>query len=368
MTDTNEPKNTTYCVTELSLDNQIRIHYLTETKCGRPRHKRGRPPTTTPEDTRVDLRTYDIIAVSTSGGIDSQGAMDEAYRAAELQGVTDRLVAIHADLGRFEWAGNIELVRKQCEWYGIPLHTCKRPQGDLLEHVVAKHDANLANDSMIEIEERNERGKKTGEVLTMTVAEAAATGLRCPWYGIGQTQYCTGDHKTSQIKKVYTALKKQWREDTGETRPCRLLEILGLRADESDARKAKPQFAERISKSNKTELHVDQWLPIHHWTKDEAWTRAELNEVPTAHSYHLNGYRDGMPRHSCIFCIYAASCTKGEGRDAILLAARHSPDLLDEYCAVEAYTGYSFTPATSLTEIREQIANESLISIEEVTA
>ena len=311
----------------------------------------------------MDIRTYDIIAISTSGGIDSQGAMDEAYRLAEKWGVTDRLVAIHADLGRFEWDGNIDLVRKQCEWYGIPLHICSRSQ-DLLEHVVAKHNSNLANDSMITIEERGEDGKKTGETFEITVAEAAATGLRCPWFGIGQTQYCTGDHKTKQIQKVYTALKKQWRERTGETRPCRVLEILGLRAEESAARKAKPAFAERTSKSNKTELHVDQWFPIHHWLKDEAWTRAELNEVPTAHSYHLNGYRNGMPRHSCCFCIYAASSCKGEGRDAILLAARHNPALLDEYCAVEAYTGYRFTPATSLTEIREQIQNEQLITVE----
>lgn len=319
----------------------------------------------------MDIRNYDIIAISTSGGIDSQGAMDETYRLAEKWGVTDRLVAIHADLGRFEWSGNVELVKKQCEWYGIPLHICSRPQGDLLEHVVAKHNANLANDSTIDVELRDEDGNKTGEIKQMTVAEAAATGYRCPWYGIGQTQYCTGEHKTAQICKVYTALKNEWVERTGITpkqRPCRILEILGLRADESSARKAKPQFAERIGKSTKTTLHVDQWLPIHHWTKDEAWTRAELNEVPTAHSYHLNGYRDGMPRHSCIFCIYAASSCKGEGRDAILLAARHNPELLDEYCDVEAYTGYSFTPQTSLIEIREQIQNEQLITIEEVAA
>jgi 3'-phosphoadenosine 5'-phosphosulfate sulfotransferase (PAPS reductase)/FAD synthetase len=312
----------------------------------------------------VELSVYDIIVVSTSGGIDSQGAMDEAYRDCEKQGMCDRLVAVHADLGRFEWDGNVELVKQQCEWYDIPLHVCSRPQGDLLDHVVAKHNANLANtEDTVEVDVVVD-GVKTGEKMVLTYAEAAATGYRCPWFGIGNTQYCTGEHKTGQIKKVYTKLMHEWRERTGLTRPCRLLEILGLRADESGRRKQMPAFAERINKSTKTTLHVDQWLPIHHWTKDEAWTRAELNEVPTAHSYHLNGYRDGMPRHSCIFCIYPASTCSGKGRDAILLAARHNPELLDEYCAVEAYTGYSFTPQTSLIEIRKQILNEQLITVE----
>ena len=292
----------------------------------------------------MDTRIYDIIAVSSSGGIDSLGALDTAYCTC------DRLVVIHADLGRMEWKGTKDIARQQAEWYGVPFYVCRRekdgqPQ-DLLEHVVAKHNANLVSDKKV-------HNSKTGEYLG-TVSELTEAGQRPPWFGMRFTQYCTSEHKRGPICKVYTQLKNEWKEHSGLTRPCRLLEVCGMRADESGERaKMKPFTSEVKGKHRPTTLWVDQWLPIHHWTKDQAWERAELNGTPTHPAYHLNGWRKGMPRLSCVFCIYPASSCKG--RNAIVLAAKHNPDLLDDYCAVEAYTGYTFTQTTSLTEIRDQL-------------
>ena len=54
----------------------------------------------------MDLTTYDIILVNTSGGKDSQSMLDFVHGLAAEQGVADRLVAVHANLGRMEWQGS----------------------------------------------------------------------------------------------------------------------------------------------------------------------------------------------------------------------------------------------------------------------
>lgn len=48
----------------------------------------------------MNLQDYDVILVNTSGGKDSQTALDVVHKMAVEQGVADRMVAVHADLGR----------------------------------------------------------------------------------------------------------------------------------------------------------------------------------------------------------------------------------------------------------------------------
>ncbi len=77
-----------------------------------------------------DLTDYDVILINTSGGKDSQTMMRRVYDLACRAGVTDRLFAVHADLGRVEWEGVPELAKAQAFHYGIPFRVVKRPQGD----------------------------------------------------------------------------------------------------------------------------------------------------------------------------------------------------------------------------------------------
>ena len=55
-----------------------------------------------------------------------------------------------------------------------------------------------------------------------------------------------------------------------------------------------------------------------------------------------------MPRLSCCFCIFAP-------RSALMLAGRHNPELLDEYCRVEEQTGHRFRLELSLAEVRDAL-------------
>ena len=52
---------------------------------------------------RPDLAAFDLIILNTSAGKDSQAMIDLVAGQAAIAGVADRLVAIHADLGRVEW-------------------------------------------------------------------------------------------------------------------------------------------------------------------------------------------------------------------------------------------------------------------------
>ena len=80
----------------------------------------------------VRLADWDVILLNTSGGKDSQTMMNEVCRRADTEGIErSRLVAVHANLGRVEWPGTLELVQA----HGLEFREMAREQGDLLDHV-----------------------------------------------------------------------------------------------------------------------------------------------------------------------------------------------------------------------------------------
>ncbi len=245
-----------------------------------------------------ELTTYDIILVNSSGGKDSQAMLDYVVTLASDAGVKDRLVVVHADLGRVEWEGTAALAKRQAEHYGVRFEKVGRPQGDLLQHV-------------------RERGM---------------------WPSPAQ-RYCTSDHKRGQVAKVVTRLTKE--AQGGSSRHTRVLNCMGLRAQESPARAKKAVFQADTRLSNQSR-HVDNWLPIHDWSEREVWANIETSGVEHHYAYDL-----GMPRLSCIFCIFAP-------RPALVLAGRHNPALLAEYVAVEAEINHTFKPDLTMAEVQAE--------------
>jgi 3'-phosphoadenosine 5'-phosphosulfate sulfotransferase (PAPS reductase)/FAD synthetase len=137
-------------------------------------------------------------------------------------------------------------------------------------------------------------------------------------------RYCTSDHKRAQVLKLLTSLAN--RAGTSH-QPVRILNCLGLRADESPARAKRLPFANDLRSSNGRRI-VDTWLPIHSWTTRQVWQRIHASGVPHHPAYDL-----GMPPLSCCFCIFSP-------RSALLLAGKHNPELLAEYVAVEKQIGH----------------------------
>jgi 3'-phosphoadenosine 5'-phosphosulfate sulfotransferase (PAPS reductase)/FAD synthetase len=123
-------------------------------------------------------------------------------------------------------------------------------------------------------------------------------------------------------------------------RPARVLNCMGLRAEESPARAKKQAFRCDESASGKgTVRRVWEWLPILDWTGDEVWADIHASGVPYHEAYDL-----GMPRLSCCFCVLAS-------KGALVLAAQHNRELAAEYAAVELRIGHRFKNDLSMAEI-----------------
>lgn len=244
-----------------------------------------------------DLTSYDIVLVNTSAGKDSQTMLDYVVTQADSLGIKDRIVAVHCDLGRVEWQGTRELAQAQAEHYGVRFEVVKRTQeSDLLEHV-ANH------------------GK---------------------WPG-SNTRFCTSDHKRGPVLCLITKLvAERWRKGQ---RPVRVLNCLGLRAAESRKRASLPRL-ERNEKASNGKRHVDNWLPIQEWTDAQVWNSIHRSQVPYHKAYDL-----GMPRLSCVFCIFAP-------KPALMIAGHHNPELLNDYVDVERRINHTFTKDISLVSIQ----------------
>jgi 3'-phosphoadenosine 5'-phosphosulfate sulfotransferase (PAPS reductase)/FAD synthetase len=105
-------------------------------------------------------------------------------------------------------------------------------------------------------------------------------------------QISTSDLKRAPVHRLMTRLAEEQRARGITRRRVRILNVLGLRAQESPLRAAMDPFTPDQRASNKTVRMVDQWLPIHSWTSAQVWQRiAEAGTRP--HPI----YAQGMPRH-----------------------------------------------------------------------
>jgi 3'-phosphoadenosine 5'-phosphosulfate sulfotransferase (PAPS reductase)/FAD synthetase len=247
-----------------------------------------------------DLASYDWIVLNSSAGKDSQAMLDEVVRQCDQAGVPRRrLVVAHADLGRVEWPGTRQLAEEQARHYGLAFVVVRRPQGDLLDHILRR-----------------------GRFPSPTV------------------RFCTSDHKRGPVRTLFTRLARLSRQRGLPF--CRLLNCLGMRAQESPARARRPPFAPNRSASN-GRRQVDDWLPLHDWSVEQVWRRVRASGVPYHPAYDL-----GMPRLSCCFCIFAP-------RSALLLAGRHNPELLARYVEVERRIGHRFRLELPLAEVQDAL-------------
>lgn len=254
------------------------------------------------DNSNPPLSEYEIILINSSAGKDSQAMLSHVVSLSDIEGVKDRLTVVHCDLGRVEWKGTRELAEQQAKHYDLRFEVVSRPQGDLLDHV-------------------------------------ASRGM---WPGPA-TRYCTSDHKRGQVRRVITKLVDEVRNSSGR-HPVRILNCMGLRADESPSRAKRRPF-ERDNKASNGRRIVDTWLPIHSWTEAEVWRTIVDSGVPHHYAYDL-----GMPRLSCCFCIFAP-------RPALLLAGHHNPELLDEYVRIEQAIDHTFRQDVTLIQIKETLAS-----------
>lgn len=241
----------------------------------------------------MDLTAYDLVLLNTSGGKDSSVMAWTVTKMAEAQGVKDRLVLGHATF-REEWDGTIDVVKLQAEQLGLPYHVVTRGEG-LLDYV-----------------------------------------RRRKMWPSSQARYCTSDFKRAPIDKLITKLAP------GIERRVRVLNVMGLRAEESPARAKKVAFKMNERRTN-GRRYVDDWLPIFKMKIGEVWETIKANALPQHNAYAL-----GMPRLSCVYCVFAP-------KSALVLAGKHNLPLLREYVAVEKEIGHSFRENFKIAEVLEEV-------------
>jgi 3'-phosphoadenosine 5'-phosphosulfate sulfotransferase (PAPS reductase)/FAD synthetase len=243
----------------------------------------------------MDLTAYDLILLNTSGGKDSSVMAWNVTKMAEAQGVKDRLVLGHATF-REEWDGTVEIVRQQAAQLGLPFHVVTRGEG-LLDYV-----------------------------------------RRRKMWPSSMARYCTSDFKRAPIDKLITKLAP------GLERRLKVLNVMGLRAEESPARAQKVGFKVNDRRTN-GRRHVDDWLPILSMKIWEVWETIKANAIPQHVAYSL-----GMPRLSCRFCIFAPKA-------ALVLAGKQeeNKELLREYVAVEKEIGHSFRKDFKIAEVLAEV-------------
>ncbi|MGW8526993.1 phosphoadenosine phosphosulfate reductase domain-containing protein [Nocardiopsis sp. NPDC055824] len=250
-----------------------------------------------------DLTRYRKILANLSGGKDSIAALVLTMREARRVGVVDRVIAVHADLGKSEWPNTHELVQEHAAHYGIPLET------------VAATDE---------------------EGVVQTVLDTARQ--RGSWPS-AKVRLCTSRHKRDPIRKLMTRVAAAERE-AGHQGPVPILNVMGLRAQESTARRLKSPYRFDRAASN-SRRHVDEWLPVHHLLTDEVFALANEEGLRQHEAYAL-----GMDRLSCCFCILGS-------RKGLIIAARANKELAAEYAAVEAEIGHRFRQDLSMAQVIE---------------
>lgn len=253
------------------------------------------------------LAGYDVVLVNISGGKDSQATLDVTVQAADAAGAGHKLVAVFADLGAAdEWPGTAELAADHAAHYRLRFERvcrevtgpggARRPQS-LIEHIT-------------------ERGM---------------------WPDAAR-RYCTSDLKRAPVYRLMTALAREHCAAGVTGRPVRILNVLGLRAQESPRRARLGPFSHDDRASNGVR-HVDQWLPIHTWTTGQVWAR-----IAAAGTRPHPIYAAGMPRLSCRFCVLAS-------RSALIRAAQLDPDGALRRADLEEQMGHQFRRDISMREI-----------------
>ena len=220
-----------------------------------------------------------LIAINHSGGKDSQAMTIKIVEAGIPR---DQLVLVHATLGHIEWPGTVAHI--EATGFDLPL-------------IIAK-----ARRSFFEMVE--------------------ARGM----FPSPQYRQCTSDQKRGPIERElrrYLAAHPRYRGQ--------LINAMGMRAEESPARRRRPTVKPNARNSVAGRTWID-WLPIHDLTTHDVFgTIASAGQEP-----HW-AYGAGMTRLSCSFCIMSSL-------PDLQCAARLRPDLLAEYVALERRIGHTLRP------------------------
>ncbi len=213
-----------------------------------------------------------LVVCNHSGGKDSQAM----YIAIRDLVPAERLVIVHATLGHIEWPGIEEHIK------ATTTHEF---------HVVQ------AKKSLFDMARKRKMWPSP------------------------QNRQCTSDLKRNPIAKRIISI-------CNERGFNKVLNCMGLRAQESSGRAQKSIFKKVESQSN-TKREWYEWLPIHTLTTKEVFHFIEASGQQPHWAYSA-----GMTRLSCSFCIMSS-------KQDLRTASKLQPELYQEYLQLEQEIGHA---------------------------
>lgn len=331
------------------------------------------------------------LAVSISGGKDSQALLSSLSALHREQGWAGSIYAVHAHLGRAEWPQSLAHCHHIAREAGVELVVVRRPQGDLVQEMQDRMEALRGT----------EKPHWPSSAARYCTSDQKRTQidkvLRAPHWPSAASRYCTSHQKTSQIDKV---LRNPW--PTASMRYCTadqkrdqlvkehrkhelVIAAMGMRAEESSHRAKLSQVtvAGRVTASALKALSPEQaldakqdgqrlaldWLPLHEWSEADVWEACgtTLDDVNSRRELYRMGrheealqdfpahpaYVFGNQRLSCVFCVLAS-------RNDLTVGARHNPELHQLYIGMERETRFTFRQDFSIETMGKPVSREQM--------
>lgn len=231
----------------------------------------------------LDLRQFDKIFISVSGGKDSHAMLFLVRDLADRQGVPrDKLLAMYADTG-MEWHNAGEHVHVLCKAAGVELVTVY-PVRPMIEQIKWQFDFH-------------------GETV----------GFPTP-----HCRYCTNKNKVGPMDKFV-------RSFTGK-----LLKVTGERWAESKARSNYAEFVS-VTRLNSRYRQVFGWRPMLAFSESDIWTMVRDTGVQRHVCYDM-----GCNRLGCAGCIFSSD------RD-LRIEMRENPHIFEALDRLEIESGYTMS-------------------------
>lgn len=269
------------------------------------------------------IRAGAWIVFNLSGGKDSSAAMAAVNLFLDLVGhPRERRMAIHADLGRAEWATTPETVQRIAAEAGMPLTVVRRAAGDLVDRWI----------------QRFESGKRRYAALE-------TYNLIGPWSS-ASLRFCQSEMKAAVIGPAVARMHQ------GE----QIISVLGLRRDESHNRASIPiaKADERYAKAgNRHGTTMMTWHPIADWTSSDVFHAHRMLGILLHEAYSTWG----SSRLSCRYCIFASL----QDLEASA-AAPSNAEVYRELVGIEARSTFPFQPTRWLADVAPRLLSAGLRS------
>ena len=269
-------------------------------------------------DVRVAIEAGAPVAFSLSGGKDSVSICHATSHLLDSMGQPrERRVAIHADLGRIEWASTPATVEAAAQMLRVPLIIVRNKSYDMLSKWDRRFELGCARYERLE-----------------------TYHLTAPWSS-ANNRFCTSEMKTQVI------LPELLRRFPTE----RIVSVVGIRREESPKRRLTPvSKAEPACYTRKRGANILTWHPGVDVREDEVYAYCARNSLPLPESYGL-----GTTRHGCAFCVLASAHDIG-----IAARAPGNRGVFQHLVDREASSTFSFQPDRWLGDVAPDLLPASL--------